>query len=1223
MLGLAAPVALALLLLIPVIWWLHRRARPQGDRAFSAFFLVAAEVGEGRAGPRLRAPLLLLVRLISLAFLAVAAAGPFWAGPRGTLVLVAGPFEPDAAWEAPVTVVRAGQPPTVVPAGEAVRPVAALPDWGSALLLGSRVAPGARVVRPAVPGAAGLITSGAAAVDGAAVVVTATVVGEGQPALVAGGRTWPLERRQDDWVVRAEGLPAGGAELVLPGAEAWPVCLPDMAPLPVAADGWPAAVAEVLDIFQDLQRVPAEAAVWRPGVAPPGGPGWAAFAPDRTRFEFGAGVASEGPAPLLFARHHPPPGAVARRWHPLAEAADVLVFAGDAPVIDRREGPAGGGVRFGFLPEDTDLPATAGWPVLFADLIEAQRWTRARCRTQVAGRSLVVQATAAVELVDPAGQVRSLTPVAGQVLVDGLDQQGRYHLRSAGVEATVAVVPPLATVAPETPPLAGPTVAAQPARWPWIAAGLLALASALVLARRVRAPLGWLPLALAGVALFGPTWGGAPGEVVVAVDTSASMPGAETAAVVAAVRAQLPKEIKQIEGGERVERVHGGGPPGPSAGGTHHQPLLAAAAGLAGPGGVVVLVSDGRADDGPVGLAVPIVAVPVAAAGPDARIVGARALRLGGQVFVRATVAADRPTAATVRLGSAAVAVALGPTERSVQAVLPAGPTEVEVSVEADGDPVAVNDRLPVPVEGGEPAQAVVVGAGAVGFAESAGLEARELPAAALAESGARLGLLRATFLHDQPAAVFSPAVLDGLERWVAAGGVLVLSGRAAAFGPGGWAGTALDALSPLRADPRPPGSEVAVALALDCSGSMAETAGGIGPEGVGQLAASVAAALRPDDRVSVLAFGPDAQSLLAPTPVKRLQIEGLQVPTLARGGTRLAPALALAARQLADAEAAERVLVIISDGQVVDADEPALEAASAALEGAHIRVVAVLTGADPTREPLAGLARRTGGTVVTAAGADIERFAAASTLGALGDGLFAPGGAVTARAGWPARVGGLPPPVEQRVRAGARPEARVLAEVGGEPLLAEWSFGQGRVIALATDRWALAADQWAALLAPAAAPRLADAHLEVQGDLLVYLGVAGDAPPHGVAVVEGASGSEAVAWHPVGPGRAVAPLPAGPVEVLSITSPSPRGAVQARVTRGPPAEVAATGADRGALALQAQLTGGQVVEAAGVAAAVQAARGRQRGADLAPWLLLLAALALLLDTARWAGGRG
>ncbi|MGK0362777.1 MAG: Ca-activated chloride channel family protein [Bradymonadia bacterium] len=505
-----------------------------------------------------------------------------------------------------------------------------------------------------------------------------------------------------------------------------------------------------------------------------------------------------------------------------------------------------------------------------------------------------------------------------------------------------------------------------------------------------------------------------------------------------------------------------------------------------------------------------------------------------------------------------------------------------------------------------------------MGWLEAAGLSARELTAAGLAEAGRQLGLMRAMAIHDQPADAFAPDVLIGLTRWVSAGGVLVLAGRDDAFGPGGWGGTALDTLSPLASDPRPPKARrLAVSLALDRSGSMAEEAGGIGAKAVGQLGAAIAAGLADDDRLGVLAFGMQAEPLLALTAVGRLRAAGIRTPTLARGGTALIPMARAAVAQLAVAEAPRKVLVVLTDGQLTDADQA--DAAITMLRAKGVRLVAILTGEDPSMQPLQRIAQATGGVAIRADRAAISRRALAGVLAVGSDGLFARGGPVQARGAWAARVGGAPAPVGRRVRVRARPNARVLATVDGDPLLAEWAIGQGRVIALASDRWDLAADQWAALLSPAAAERPAEARIRVEEGLLVYEADPRDPPPAGAAIIQGATRS-AVAWRPVGPGRAVAPLPPGPVEVLTVTSPTANGAVIARVTRPPSVEIQRTGLDLGALTLQARLTGGQIVAPDQVAGVVAELRGRQKTDPAAPWLLALAALLALVEVARWAG---
>ncbi|MEZ4430959.1 MAG: BatA domain-containing protein [bacterium] len=1218
-LHLEAPLALLGLLALPLLWWLHRQARPRGDRVFSAFFLVEGADAAGRQGGRIRAPWLLAARMAAAAALTLAAAGPAWRPAGGTAVIAVGPFAADPGWAAPVTVIRAGRPPTVETGP--VAPVLGPPDRLGALALAAEVAPGARVVQPATLTAPLRIDGAGAALDGDAVVVSATVTRPPDgpaPRLVIGDREVALTPRAGDWYHRGP-LPPGPATIAL-GDERWPLCLPDAAPLRVADAGWPPAVEAVLAVLPDVARVPAADAEWRPGLELPRGPGRALFAPPITGITFAAEPERDA-APLWFAAPLPPPGAIVRRWRPLDDSGAPVLYAADGVVADHGTGPAGASRRFGFDPADSDLPATAGWPVLWIDALDADRAARGGCVMHAADGPLVVASAGPVEVEDALGRTQTVAATGGVAVIDGLDAAGHARLRDdAGRAVTVAVVPG-AALAPAEAVAAPPAPGVSRARALLIvAAAFLLLAAAL--ARR------WTGALAAAVALAGlvdlPIGAGEPGGIVLAVDASGSMPPAETAATVAALEAALP-EARRLEAGPGGLRL---APPatalGRFSGPTAHRPLLTAAAREARPGGVVVLVSDGRAPDGPVPLASPVFAVPVTAAAPDARVDDARALRLGDRVFVRATLASDRAADGEVDIAGTRVAVRLAPDRpRVVQAVLPAGAAEaLVVRVEVAGDRQPGNDARPVAIEGEAPPPAVVVGAAAAPWAAAAGLEPAEVPAAALVEAGARLAPARAMFVHDQPADALD--VADRLARWVEAGGVLVLAGRTRAFGPGGWSGTALDALSPLRSDPRPPGSgRVGVALLLDRSGSISREAGGIGVEGVGQLAGAVAAGLRPVDHLAVLGFGGAVEVLLPPTAVAELPPEGLPVPAIARGGTRLGPALDRARALLAPLPVEVRVIVVVGDGRVADA--AAATERAAALRADGVRVLAALVGVEPEAATFAALAEATDGALVRPRPDALHVDVAGAVLAAAGDTTGA-GGPVTAEAAWPGRVGGVPPPVDARVRVSARDGARVLARIAGEPLLAEWSVGRGRVIALATDTWALDHEQWASLLAPATAPRPRDARITADGDRLVYRGPVTDPPP-GPLTVHAPEGATTLPWHPDGPGRAWAPFPPGPPALVDVGAPSSSGAVLDTVTRPPPAELRATGVDPGALALQAAVTGGAVLEPAALAepATAAAIRAARRPTDRAPWPLYAALLALALalaDAARWAGYR-
>lgn len=1230
------------LLAVPVLWRLHRRARPHGDRAFSAYFLLPRRFGEGRVGARLRSPWLLALRIAAVAALVVAIVGPQPLPPRGTLVLAAGPFEPDPEWPHPLTIVRAGMPPSWATDPAVIAPVDASPAWGAALAFGRKRAPRAAVARVApVAPPANRVTAAGAGVDGDLVVVTATAIEA--PELHVGGRVFPMTPQGREWRY-VGGLPPGAAEVSAGNGRPWPVCLPDARPIPVAEDGWPSPIAEVLDILPGLVRVPAERAVWRPGPAPAPSKGWAAFAPTIWSFELAAGPADRTRAPLWPAGRLPPPGAVAERWRALPDDGEPLYFAGDAPVIDFVGGIDGAGVRFGFRLDDTDLPATAGWPVLFDGLLTRARRERSRCRVVEAGRSVLLASDEPAVVTGPHGGSRRFESFDGIVVVDGLDTIGIHRLEAAGIEAAIAVVRPLeldilaADASADELRTAGP-VRGPPVRRPFLVAAALILVCITLFSRRARTVVAWLPVLAAGLSCVDVRLGsGEPGPIVVAVDTSASMPAGETTEAVAALEAAIGERPRaRVEGDDDVRRA--GRPLDPPAFGgrdTMHGPLLSAAGVLAGERGAIVLVSDGRARDAPVASARPVFVLPVGRDGLDAAVVEASATQVGNRIFAHAAVTANADTTARVVIGGVSRDVAIvAQGHRTVYVSMPApdlrdprAPGELEVRVEAVDDVAPDNDVMPVPIEGASEARAIAIGDGAVRWATAAGFEVETVRPARLAEGGVDLPRVRVIFVHDQPIDSMPAEAVARLEGWIAAGGVLVLAGRTRAFGPGGWTGSRLEALSPLVSDPRPPGAgRLGVALLLDRSGSMAREAGGIGPEQVGGVAASLAAGLRgPNDQLAVVAFGMDAHILLPPTPAARVRASSLPVPALARGGTSLGPGLLMAAGLLESIPVDARVVVAITDGRVVetgpDADSE-VETLIGRLRRADTRLVALLVGDDPSPGPFGRIASATGGRVVEGSGDALPRLLSDSLLRTARGELLVPGGVPSPEPAWASRVGGTLPRVAERVRVGVQSNARVLARIAGDPLIAEWHFGRGRVIAIATDALGLGDGAWTALLAPGRAARPRDAVIYARGDRLHLEMAPWDPPPSAPAeVVDRAGRVIDVPWRSVGPGRAVAAMPAGPVEVLTVTAVTGRGAAQARVTRPPASEVNRTGVDRDALSLQAAVTGGRILKGH---ADLDEVFGRVRAAGTGRMILVLAWLAWLMtivDAAAWAGHR-
>jgi len=181
-----------------------------------------------------------------------------------------------------------------------------------------------------------------------------------------------------------------------------------------------------------------------------------------------------------------------------------------------------------------------------------------------------------------------------------------------------------------------------------------------------------------------------------------------------------------------------------------------------------------------------------------------------------------------------------------------------------------------------------------------------------------------AIVLVDVPAEALGArsAILQSYVRDLGRG--LIAVGGERAYGPGGYAGTPLEELLPVRMDLRngvvnPP---VSLVFAIDKSGSMAESGSG-GTGGVTKMDLAKEAAFRalkllqPQDEIGIVAFDGSA-AVVAPRRALRDQpdiaarIGGLQ-PT---GGTEIRAGLLEALNQQLASTAKVRHIILVTDGQ-------------------------------------------------------------------------------------------------------------------------------------------------------------------------------------------------------------------------------------------------------------------------------------------------------------------
>ena len=371
----------------------------------------------------------------------------------------------------------------------------------------------------------------------------------------------------------------------------------------------------------------------------------------------------------------------------------------------------------------------------------------------------------------------------------------------------------------------------------------------------------------------------------------------------------------------------------------------------------------------------------------DLRLVGRQGdepVAVGETVRVAVTVRANVEVAVKVKLESSGGG---SPQERTVE--LKAGQERtVEFSVRFDaagyrtlmatvsiaGDAVPENDSWTLGVQVGRRKPILIVGGVGVDVSSRA---ARLIMPADMPTDTATLGEYAAVILDDVPAWELSAEALAALAEYVHdLGGGLVALGGANSFGLGGYTGTPLDEMLPVRSEPddRPP---VELVILLDRSASMAEAAGGAAGAAKLDLAKEavlqIAGVLSAKDRVTVLAFNQQFATLAAGLDKKHWEtLQSALGPVRAAGGTLVGPPLVAALDRLsrtpattADGVKVRRHMIVVTDGEVVTEngatpfDAVAL-AKRATADGVSLSLV--LTSAEGAWPGLKQLAEASGG---------------------------------------------------------------------------------------------------------------------------------------------------------------------------------------------------------------------------------------------------------------------
>ena len=319
-----------------------------------------------------------------------------------------------------------------------------------------------------------------------------------------------------------------------------------------------------------------------------------------------------------------------------------------------------------------------------------------------------------------------------------------------------------------------------------------------------------------------------------------------------------------------------------------------------------------------------------------------------------------------------------------------------------------------------------------------------------------------AVILDNVSATLLTLSQMKALQTFVKdiGGGLLVIGGPNS-FGMGFYAGTPLEEILPVDSHIKQEAhlSDIALILVIDASGSMSGQEGDLSKEELAKEAAQlVVDLLKDNDEVGIIAFDHAHQWIVPLTSAKDKEKIARKIAKIQPGGgTAMYPPLNAAYQSLKDIRARVKHIIVLSDGQTEPGDFNSLVKK---MQLSEITVSTVAVGSDADVNLMNRIAEWGNGRVYFTN--DIFSIpqiflteALASSRPYIVEKDFVP--ALNEYSEFLSGISKIPV-FKGYVSTTLKPSAKqVLNALNNEPLLAQWRYGLGKVVAFTSDsgrRW-------------------------------------------------------------------------------------------------------------------------------------------------------------------------